>query len=811
MIMFNKKQYGVLAILFGVNLAFALAISTLGSTLGTRGPTGNTGPQGPQGSSGPVGETGVDGREVEFSVEENILVWRYVGDTTWIELDMEISGGNSNITTGGSGEFSDWIFGLDLTLSNPTYSSADVSNQTTYVAARVAQGYDEIATVEDLIAVNDDLYGNYVLSADLDLSAVSVVDSTYVIGNGQNRFYGTFDGAGYSLSGFNVNFGDSGDINQGGLFYELGDESSVLNLNLDEFSFVSNSSIYNVGALSAFVDDETTITLDNVHVSNFTVEGTSGASSIGGFIGETDDSVTVTITNSTAENIAIASDGYMEQLGGFIGQVDEDSTLVMDNVQSSVTIDTLTTAYSDLSNGIEEVGGLVGWVRQSSEIVITEATTVLEGVATYRVGGLIGSVAGNMQTVLKEIDTTVTLAHLPNITIQEVGGLFGIHGLNGLLIAQDILTQGLINVNESSGGLIGFIKEYTTMSFSQVVSDLDIIGHESLGGIIGYVENYNHRHFIQDIVVSSDIGSRYNANSINIIFREVGGIYGYIDDSNELGSPDNSQFWVNRAEITGQYGVVVNEDLLPDNLSIYTDFSKVGGVIGESDDYNIIRLTNLEVEVDIFFGFSNQVGYSSPSFNFEDIGGFIGYAGLNQLTLLNLTYTGTIQFDFVDSTNDQESGSISFSFYDIGGAIGNFSEGNLTAAGIIIDAEYDFTVDNVEADNHSFTFYISNMGGFIGSAEGIMILTNVEILSNFSYNLTPLRTENAGEVNVVYEIDDFGFMIGELDGGLAIGSNTDIDVVFTLDLLTESGAVIYSPVQTEFSDVGNRSPFLFLS
>ena len=809
--MFNKKQYGVLAILFGVNLALALAISNLGGSMGTRGPTGNTGPQGPQGSTGPVGETGVDGREVEFSVEENILVWRYVGDTTWIELDMEISGGNSTITTGGSGEFSDWIFGLEANISNPTYLSADVSNQTTYVAAKVAQGYDEIATVEDLIAVNNDLYGNYVLSADLDLSSISVVDSTYVIGNGQTRFRGTLDGAGYSLSGFNVNLGDSGDINQGGLFYELGNNASVINLTLNDFSFASNGSVYNTGAVTAFVDDDSTITFDNVHVSNFSVEGTSGSFSIGGFIGETDDSVTVRITNSSAENITIASDGYMEQLGGFIGQVDEYSTLVMDNVQSSVTIDTITTAYSDFSDGIEEVGGLVGWVRQNSEIVITEATTVLEGVATYRVGGLIGSVAGYMQTVLKDIDTTVTLADLPNSNQQQIGGLFGIHGLYGFLIAQDVLTQGLINVNESSGGLIGFIKESTTMSFSQIVSDLDIVGYENLGGIIGYVEDYEHRHFIQDVVVSSDISSRFNENGSNLIFNSVGGIYGFLDDSDYTGSEDNSQIWINRGEITGQYGVVVDEDLIPDNLSVYMDFSKVGGVIGESYDYNVIRLTNLDVEVDIVFGFSNQVGYSSPTFSFEDIGGFIGYAGSNQLTFLNLTYTGVIQFDFMDSTNDQEAGSISFNFYDIGGAIGNFSEGKLTAAGIIIDADFDFTVDNVEADNHTFNFYISNMGGFIGQAEGIIILTNVEILSNFTYNLTPLRTENAGEVNVVYEVDDFGFIIGELDGGIVFGSYADVDVVFTVNLLEEEDAVIYSPVQTEFSDVGNRSPFLFIS
>ena len=109
--MFTGKQFGILGVVSGANLLLSLLVSTVGGSLGAQGPTGQTGPQGPQGSTGEAGATGADGREVEFDVENNVLVWRYVGDAEWQELDLEISGG-------GGGTINTWwqwfIFPLDF-------------------------------------------------------------------------------------------------------------------------------------------------------------------------------------------------------------------------------------------------------------------------------------------------------------------------------------------------------------------------------------------------------------------------------------------------------------------------------------------------------------------------------------------------------------------------------------------------------------------------------------------------------------------------------------------------------------------------
>lgn len=56
---------------------------------GEKGDTGDTGPQGPAGQDGVDGGSsgsGVDGREVELRTGTTHIQWRYVGDTTWINL-----------------------------------------------------------------------------------------------------------------------------------------------------------------------------------------------------------------------------------------------------------------------------------------------------------------------------------------------------------------------------------------------------------------------------------------------------------------------------------------------------------------------------------------------------------------------------------------------------------------------------------------------------------------------------------------------------------------------------------------------------
>ena len=74
----------------------------------------------------------------------------------------------------------------------------------------------QIATAEDLKAVNDNLSGNYVLTADIDLEGTEWTPIGSFVQMGEEgeeaetpdpdyAFTGTFDGQGYTISNFTIN------------------------------------------------------------------------------------------------------------------------------------------------------------------------------------------------------------------------------------------------------------------------------------------------------------------------------------------------------------------------------------------------------------------------------------------------------------------------------------------------------------------------------------------------------------------------------------------------------------------------------
>jgi hypothetical protein len=809
MIMFNKKQYGVLAILFGVNLAFALAISTLGGSMGTRGPTGNTGPQGPQGSTGPVGETGVDGREVEFSVEDNILVWRYVGDTTWIELDMEISGGNSTITTGGSGYFSDWVFSHNLQLANPVYPSADLTNQTAYVAAKIAEGYTEIDSLAALASINNDVTGNYVLSTDITLTEAVSGSDTYFI---SSYFSGILDGAGYTLSAFSVELGDAGSIYDGGLFNGLEGNAKILNLNLEDFTFSSNGEVEDVGAIASSAEEDSNITIDNVHLNNFTVAGGNRTQGSGGFIGEANYSSNVTITNSSATNVNFKSNQYLERLGGLVGSIFENATVVIDNVETSVFIDSITSLEGLYD--VEEVGGLIGLSDYYSAMIVSDAEVTLEGYGTRSVGGLVGRIDEDSTSVFVDTDSTISIDSLPGQYSSAIGGLIGNQNSYSMILADGVTTRGDINTDEIAGGLIGYVSEDTTFSLNNINTDVRIEGENQLGGIIGYTEGYYNRHMIKNFEVSGDIvGLGYDGANNEFRLANAGGVYGEIDDSDGDDMESNSQYWIDNGVITSSFELIENETIEEAGTEVYVvaGLSDVAGVIGASGSENALRLTNLEVISDFTFEISNQTKFSYIEMNFIGIAGFIGDADDNNITTLNSSYMGDISISFKDSSNGDSVGVVAFNISEVAGAIGQFNEGQWVAAGIDINANYDFNLTDVETTNHEFDIEIYEIGGLVGYAEGMIFAIDINITSLFNIHFVPENSAPSLDLQVFYDFYQIGQLIGDFDSGLAFIDNVTWDVDFVINLLEEGDGVEYNKPIEDIGNVGNLSPFVFVS
>lgn len=161
-------------------------------------------------------------------------------------------------------------------------------------------------------------------------------------------FGGDFDGNGRTIR--NLGVGTSRPIE--GLFRELGDTSSVKNLNLEDF----NLSGFEVGALARIAYGE----IENVHARNIQIDASNGA---GGLV-------------------------------GLLSGVAPDDRAVIRN--SSVTAENLYPSESEIRSQTGDVGGLVGFARRyiTIEDVLVENLHVLgEGLDSNDrsyVGGIVG-------------------------------------------------------------------------------------------------------------------------------------------------------------------------------------------------------------------------------------------------------------------------------------------------------------------------------------------------------------------------------------------------------------------------------------
>lgn len=143
-----------------------------------------------------------------------------------------------------------------------------------------------ISNAADLQAMADG--GNYVLTADIDLSGV---DWTPIdVGNYSTTTTLVLDGQGHTISGLTV----SGTVLDVGLFGEVWAQMTVRNLILKDFSVPAPGNHYYIGALMGelagnMINAPSSLTVENVVVDNFQLGGTvptrDRISSIGGLAG----------------------------------------------------------------------------------------------------------------------------------------------------------------------------------------------------------------------------------------------------------------------------------------------------------------------------------------------------------------------------------------------------------------------------------------------------------------------------------------------------------------------------------------------
>jgi hypothetical protein len=807
--MFSGKQFGVLGVIVGANLLLSLLISTIGGSLGAQGPTGQTGPQGPQGSTG---ETGEDGRPVEFRVEDNVLQWRYVGETEWNELDLEISGGGSStVNFGGSeGYFNHWVFGVNPNFQFDYPSPIEVSNSATYAQNLITnQGYLGVATLAELEDIGDsaeNLGLKYVLTADIDLATWEPTYGNNVIRNEFGSFTGVFDGAGYTLSNFSFEDTTGNQTNDIGLFYEL-DSAEVRNLNLVDFSINTTGGGYYIGALSANVasNDSNYTILDQINLDGFEITTLNSLGNVGGLIGEIDEGIK--IIRSTAANVTVASDGASNFVGGMFGYVDESSVLELYELNSQLE---MTRIDSLSNNGNDRVGGLGGNVQRDSSIFAYKVNSQFVGHADENSSAFIGNVAGYSQVVLKEITVNADITRSFADSGDQVGGLFGFYGLNGLLFIDDVHVTGDIRGYYAVGGFIGHAKEGSVIKITNSSMRANLEGLEHVGGFVGELEEDGHRWMFKDNVIETVMTVvQDNPNQNDIYAEDFGGVIGYVDESNSDDTEATNQVLLDNMD------VVVNLEIDVQNpeaiLRRYFEFYDAGGMIGDVDQYNQIRVMNSTVEANLNFIVEDLTKFDNLELEVNDVAGVVGDMGASTLLLANVEATLDVNVLVDNLTSETTNTDLYFDLNvnSLGGAVGDSSESNL----IIVEGSYDVnfvqTVSSISSPVYDYNIDVYDVAGLVGDFDDALLLGEAfETSLSFDVTIDEITLATGKTLNI--EIYQIGAILGETGGSVAFLE----DVTFTSTATADVQDAVDDSVMVRVDDltktVGRFNPFVFI-
>ncbi len=309
----------------------------------------------------------------------------------------------------------------------------------------------------DLHAIRNNLDESYFLVSNLDQDASGYDDLASdtantgagwePIGTDADRFTGTFDGDGHTISEL---FIDRSGTDYVGLFGYVD----------------SGSEVKNVG-------------LKNVDVT--------GQSRTGGLVGQNNG----TVSNSYSTG-SVTSDAYYSHAGGLVGQNNGTVSKSYSTGETSGRINvgglvgrnngTVSSSYSTGEvSGEQQVGGLVG--LNDDKIENSYSTSEVSGNInlSYSVGGLVGRSWG---TISNSYSAGEVSGHI------YVGGLVGEHDAKSARIENSYSTgevNGLIN----AGGLVGRNRSNSTVSNSYATGNVTrISGTDTMfGGFVGQIKD----------------------------------------------------------------------------------------------------------------------------------------------------------------------------------------------------------------------------------------------------------------------------------------------------------------------------------
>ncbi len=231
---------------------------------------------GADGENGVDGADGENGKEVEFRAENGVVEWRYKGSDEWnvlyeyvenivnkAQVFFDLNGGKLPegmessvkleadseytlpIPTKEGYEFLGWYTSesaasaLESKITVKTSMMLTAKWEKSFAAY---DGYTRIYSAQDLAAISEDLYGNYVLMNDIDCNGLPIT-----LGQSADAgFAGIFDGRGFTISNYTV----TGDLYQGLFGYSSG---TIRNVQVKKFDLNVTQTSGTTGDLGGLV------------------------------------------------------------------------------------------------------------------------------------------------------------------------------------------------------------------------------------------------------------------------------------------------------------------------------------------------------------------------------------------------------------------------------------------------------------------------------------------------------------------------------------------------------------------------------
>ena len=269
--------------------------------------------------------------------------------------------------------------------------------------------YNEIWTIEDWQNMKKNAKENYKLMQDLDFK--NAKENLYT----QITIYGILDGMGHTIKNINTKWY---------LFYNAVDGAIIRNINIENYSAVSDAYYFGIFSLSQ------NALLENIHCNNISLK-TTKSTQIGGLVGNANQTV---LKNITLNNVKIEMQGSKDNLtyiGGVIGLANADL--------QNVAVNNL--YINDTNSGSKNIGGIIG--RQSN-IKFTVENCYAKGKIVSN-SGYIGGIAGNGQTVVKN-----SYAYVDIIGNGEyIGGIVGNNEQTGREIKNNLYIGNIVNKKET--------------------------------------------------------------------------------------------------------------------------------------------------------------------------------------------------------------------------------------------------------------------------------------------------------------------------------------------------------------------------